>query len=46
MYLNMKVNQDVSNYVTHKDGVIKKDDNVEVNILANNDINNMKGMNM
>lgn len=45
-YLNVEANQDASNYVIDKDGVIKKNDYVDVNMNATTDINNMKGVNM
>lgn len=46
MYLNVEVNQDASNYVTGKYGVIEKDDYVKINIDVTTNINNIKGVNM
>lgn len=43
-YLEVKVNQVVSKHVTDKDGVIKKNDLVEVSMDSNIDINNMENV--
>lgn len=45
-YLNVKVNQDVSNVVIDMDGTIEKNDYVEVIMGDTYDINNMDGVNM
>lgn len=45
-YSNGKVNQDLSNVIIDMDGVIKKDDYVEVSMDSTNDINNMEGVNV
>lgn len=45
-YLNVKVNLDVSSDVIDMDGIIEKDDYMEVSMNDTSDINNMEGVNM